>query len=60
MTQPIGRVDLSVVDTSAALQDIDSMDLDHLKQFGSDECTKFVHWVRDTMATGIHLSLIHI
>ena len=42
-----------MVDTSAALQDIDSIDIELFRQFGSEECTKFVHWVRETMAIGM-------
>ena len=53
MTQPIGHVALSVVDTSTALRDIDSIDIEHFRQLGSEECTKFVHWVRETMAIGM-------
>ena len=52
MTQPIGKLDPSVVHTSKALQDIDSENVKHFRQFGSEECCKFVSWVRETMAGG--------
>ena len=52
MTQPIGELDPSVVHTSKGLQDIDSENVQHFRQFGSEKCSKFVSWVRETMAGG--------
>ncbi|XP_070197743.1 E3 ubiquitin-protein ligase rnf213-alpha-like isoform X2 [Littorina saxatilis] len=50
MMQPIGKLDLSVVGTSKALEDIDHDSVEHFRQFGGEECSKFVTWVRETMA----------